>query len=154
MGGFGAGGVVVPGGGLSAGLLYQTQVGIGIGAGGLCAGGSAKAEKDSNETRAAFLCAGSALVDWVMPTAKYAPLLGLNASYAYAGYVAPDQTVGRFSGGGAMLSARAGALIERRWLVALRVDLPLFSMALEQDPSRTHRLVAFITEFGFRFPSR
>lgn len=118
MGGLGAGDVVVPGGGLTVGLLYQTQVGIGIGMGGSCAGGTAKAENDPNETRAALLCAGSALVEWVMPTAKYAPLLGLNASYAYAGYADPDETVGRFSGRGAMLSPRAGALIGRRWLVA------------------------------------
>lgn len=42
---------------------------------------------------------------------KFAPLLGVNVGYAYAGYVNPDETLRRFSGTGAIVSARAGALM-------------------------------------------
>lgn len=152
-GGIGAGDVVVPGGSLTLALFYQTRVGIGVGVGGVCAGGSAQAEHAS-ENRAALLCAGQASLEWVMPTAKFAPLLGLNAGYAHVGFVNPDETSRAFSGNGPMVSARAGVLVNRQWLSAIRVDVPLFPLTLEQDESRSHRAVGIVAELGFRFPAR
>jgi hypothetical protein len=94
------------------------------------------------------------LLEWVLPTAKLAPLVGLNAGYAYAKYMNPDETLRKFSGTGPIVSARVGALIERRWLTGVRVDIPLFPLTLAEDEGRTHRALAIVAEFGIRFPSR
>jgi hypothetical protein len=154
-GGLGAGDTAVPGGGVTLKALYETANGLGVGATGMCGGGVVNADKGSEEHTGSVLCSASALVQWLGPQLAIAPVFGLGAGYAYSAHShTTKEAVAIYSGSGAAFSASVGVVKDRKWLFAIRAEIPAFRMSERSFKDDTRYAFATLLEVGVRFPGR